>query len=193
MINTAGPTPGPGEYNCTTDSIIGGDGPAYHMSGKSPMRDLREGFPAPGDYKYQSALSRISYSFSGKHKKKISSKWMPGPGAYDPAHQTAQNWSKGPRLDLEVRYRANKLKEREDIQNPGPASYRHPVEASKKDYNRTSSPAFGFGTSPNRESTLGLRSITPGPGAYEYSPKVGNEAARATIGNAARSSTSLLL
>lgn len=118
---------------------------------------------------------------------------MPGPGAYDPAHQTAQNWSKGPRLDLEIRYRTNKLKEREEIYKPGPASYRHPVEASKKDYKRTSSPAFGFGTSPNRESTLGMRSTTPGPGAYDYSPKVGVEAARATIGNAARSSTSLLL
>lgn len=52
MLNTGGKTPGPGEYDVKQASVIGKDGPAYHMSSKSPARDLREGFPAPGDYKY---------------------------------------------------------------------------------------------------------------------------------------------
>lgn len=93
---------------------------------------------------------------------------------------------------MEVRYRTNKLKEKEDVLTPGPSSYRHPVESSKKDYNRTASPAFGFGTSPKQEARIGGRAGTPGPGAYDYSPRVGIEAARATIGNAARSTTNLL-
>lgn len=38
-----------------------------------------------------------------------------------------------------------------------------------------------------------MRASTPGPGAYEFSPKVAmDEKPRATIGNAARSTTHLL-
>ena len=96
---------------------------------------------------------------------------------------------------MEVRYRSNKLKEREDLRTPGPNSYRLPVESSKKDPSRTASPAWGFTTSPKSTSAekLGVRASTPGPGAYEYSPKQGlNSCPRATIGNAARSSAHLL-
>ena len=125
----------------------------------------------------------------------MESKWQPGPGSYTEAHQTASNWKRGPKLEMEVRYRSNKLKEREDLSTPGPNSYRLPIEASKRDPNRTSSPAWGFTTSPKSSVRLGLgaRASTPGPGAYEYSPKVGmDDCPRATIGNAARSTTHLL-
>lgn len=194
VIN-AGVTPGPSDYKIQQSSVIGNDGPSYHMQMKTPTKDLREGFPAPGDYKHQSALSRISYSFAKRYKERMESKWQPGPGSYSEAHQTASNWNKGPRLDMEVRYRSNKLKEREDLRTPGPNSYRLPVESSKKDPNRTASPAWGFTTSPKSTSAekLSVRASTPGPGAYEYSPKQGlNSCPRATIGNAARSSAHLL-
>ena len=62
---------------------------------------------------------------------------------------------------MEVRYRKNKLKEKEDCETPGPSSYRLPIEASKRDNNRTSSPAFGFGSEPKDVKN---RPTTPGPG-----------------------------
>ena len=92
---------------------------------------------------------------------------------------------------MEVKNRTNKLKEKEEMVRPGPDSYRHPLEF-KKEANRTNSPAWGFKTSPRSTSASRLNS-SPGPGAYNYSPKLGlrNEP-RPAIGNAARSSVHLL-
>ena len=183
-----GNNPGPSDYHVRQAHIIGNDGPAYHMRQKTPIKDLRDGFPAPGDYKHESALSQISYSFAKKYSHR-SGMNLPGPASYDSKNQTAHNWARGPRIDLEVRYRTNKLKAKEDSETPGPSSYRLPIEEPKNDRNRTTSPAFGFGSSPKNPE---LRPITPGPGSYEYSPQIGIEASRATIGNAARNSAHLL-
>ena len=73
-------TPGPSDYSVLQSSVIGKDGPSYTWQQKTPQKDRKKDFPAPGHYNHQSALSRISYSFQRKYKQKLKSQWEPGPG-----------------------------------------------------------------------------------------------------------------
>eukprot|EP00356_Strombidium_inclinatum_P017106 CAMPEP_0170483580 /NCGR_PEP_ID=MMETSP0208-20121228/3259_1 /TAXON_ID=197538 /ORGANISM="Strombidium inclinatum, Strain S3" /LENGTH=163 /DNA_ID=CAMNT_0010756693 /DNA_START=857 /DNA_END=1345 /DNA_ORIENTATION=- len=77
---------------------------------------------------------------------------VPGPGNYEPDFRATQKAK--PSFSMKGRYNEQKR-----LNVPGPGTYKKGL-ADKKQY-----PAFGFGSSPQREKVK--QTLSPGPGGYK--------------------------
>lgn len=82
----------------------------------------------------------------------------PGPGTYNPSFRATE--LELPKYSLKGRHPAHK-----EDQKPSPGTYDY------KFPDKNSAPAFGFGSSPQRQP-LGKEEGSPGPGSYRIPVKI---------------------
>jgi len=158
--------PGPGAYNTRPNSAFNREsGPKYGFgsSERDPLYGMSKTLPGPGQYDLKS-------NFEGTNSKGmslvprrpdsalVSASRSPGPGAYNPGIIPKDT---APAFRIGTASRDSGSKERQAV--PGPGNYEPKLILKNSN--------IKIGTSVR--SPLSSTKNTPGPGTYDYAPKVG--------------------
>jgi len=158
-------TPGPGTYTTRPNSAFNKEsGPKYGFgtADRNEINSMSKTLPGPGAYNFKGTFEEAGKGTSLVPRRPdsamLSASRTPGPGAYDPTlniktQQPAYRIGSASRDGLS----------REKSGTPGPGNYNPALTKSGQN--------IKIGTS--MRSPLSASVKTPGPGSYQFSPKVG--------------------
>ena len=161
-------SPGPGAYDIPKTSI----GPKYSMSSRAGLKIISENMKFPGPASYKPVYKNKSGFFSfGIRSKMLKRDKTPGPGYYNIRKDKdfiSPSYLFGKEKRLKEIYKYKKI-------IPGPGKYE-----LDKEHVLNSNPKYSF--SMTKRGKNFTKSISPGPGAYNYKEYIGKDAVKKSFG-----------